>query len=65
KQHQQVDKDFSPCGTSTGLDARDQYDLQLVSQKKYEPICAKWTTEWCAIYRWVEDWDYNKIIICN
>lgn len=26
---QQVDRDFSPCGTPTGLDARDQYDLQL------------------------------------
>ncbi|XAR53960.1 Histone-lysine N-methyltransferase [Bertholletia excelsa] len=40
---------------------------QLISflQEKYEPICAKWTTERCAICRWVEDWDYNKIIICN
>lgn len=28
-------------------------------------MCAKWTTERCAICRWVEDWDYNKIIICN
>ncbi|XP_020233637.1 histone-lysine N-methyltransferase ATX5 isoform X1 [Cajanus cajan] len=34
-------------------------------QEKYEPVCAKWTTERCAICRWVEDWDYNKIIICN
>ncbi|XP_052170557.1 histone-lysine N-methyltransferase ATX3 isoform X2 [Diospyros lotus] len=40
---------------------------QLLSflQEKYEPVCAKWTTERCAICRWVEDWDYNKIIICN
>ncbi|KAK7384998.1 hypothetical protein VNO78_30705 [Psophocarpus tetragonolobus] len=34
-------------------------------QEKYEPVCAKWTTERCAVCRWVEDWDYNKIIICN
>ncbi|KAH0466568.1 hypothetical protein IEQ34_003806 [Dendrobium chrysotoxum] len=34
-------------------------------QEEYEPIYAKWTTERCAICRWVEDWDYNKIIICN
>ncbi|XP_010433292.1 PREDICTED: histone-lysine N-methyltransferase ATX4 [Camelina sativa] len=31
----------------------------------YEPVNAKWTTERCAVCRWVEDWDYNKIIICN
>ena len=31
-QQQQVDRgDFSPCGTPTGLDARDQFDLQLGS----------------------------------
>ncbi|KAJ8638789.1 hypothetical protein MRB53_015483 [Persea americana] len=34
-------------------------------REKYEPVQAKWTTERCAICRWVEDWDYNKIIICN
>ncbi|KAG0484658.1 hypothetical protein HPP92_008737 [Vanilla planifolia] len=34
-------------------------------QEEYEPVYAKWTTERCAICRWVEDWDYNKIIICN
>ncbi|CAI9762478.1 unnamed protein product [Fraxinus pennsylvanica] len=34
-------------------------------QEKYEPVCTKWTTERCAVCRWVEDWDYNKIIICN
>ncbi|KAL8148408.1 hypothetical protein AgCh_005684 [Apium graveolens] len=33
-------------------------------QERYEPVCAKWTTERCAVCRWVEDWDYNKIIIC-
>ncbi|KAK4796479.1 hypothetical protein SAY86_028805 [Trapa natans] len=34
-------------------------------KEKYEPVYVKWTTERCAICRWVEDWDYNKIIICN
>lgn len=34
-------------------------------QEKYQPVYAKWTTERCAVCRWVEDWDYNKIIICN
>jgi len=30
RKQQQVDRgDFSPCGTPTGLDARDQFDLQL------------------------------------
>ncbi|XP_063944908.1 histone-lysine N-methyltransferase ATX4 [Daucus carota subsp. sativus] len=33
-------------------------------QERYEPVSAKWTTERCAVCRWVEDWDYNKIIIC-
>ncbi|KAF8675846.1 hypothetical protein HU200_047337 [Digitaria exilis] len=31
----------------------------------YDPINVKWTTERCAVCRWVEDWDYNKIVICN
>ncbi|URE42617.1 Histone-lysine N-methyltransferase, partial [Musa troglodytarum] len=34
-------------------------------QGPYEPVLVKWTTERCAICRWIEDWDYNKIIICN
>nr|XP_018685285.1 PREDICTED: histone-lysine N-methyltransferase ATX4-like isoform X1 [Musa acuminata subsp. malaccensis]XP_018685286.1 PREDICTED: histone-lysine N-methyltransferase ATX4-like isoform X1 [Musa acuminata subsp. malaccensis] len=34
-------------------------------QEAYDPVYVKWTTERCAICRWVEDWDYNKIIICN
>jgi hypothetical protein len=32
---QQVDREFSPCGTPTGLDARDQYDLQLGGRMFY------------------------------
>ncbi|XP_072967380.1 histone-lysine N-methyltransferase ATX4-like isoform X1 [Typha angustifolia] len=34
-------------------------------REPYDPVYVKWTTERCAICRWVEDWDYNKIIICN
>ncbi|XP_063947886.1 histone-lysine N-methyltransferase ATX4 isoform X1 [Daucus carota subsp. sativus] len=43
--------------------ARKQKLLDFL-QERYEPVCAKWTTERCAVCRWVEDWDYNKIIIC-
>ncbi|XP_042406550.1 histone-lysine N-methyltransferase ATX4-like [Zingiber officinale] len=39
--------------------------LLTLLQEPYEQILAKWTTERCAICRWIEDWDYNKIIICN
>lgn len=34
-------------------------------QENYEPVNVKWTSERCAVCRWVEDWDYNKMIICN
>ncbi|KAL9262357.1 Histone-lysine N-methyltransferase ATX3-like protein, partial [Drosera capensis] len=30
-----------------------------------EPLYPKWTSERCAVCRWVEDWDDNKVIICN
>uniref|UniRef100_A0A2C9VU10 Histone-lysine N-methyltransferase n=1 Tax=Manihot esculenta TaxID=3983 RepID=A0A2C9VU10_MANES len=43
----------------------DKQKLFSFLQEKYEPVYAKWTTERCAICRWVEDWDVNKIIICN
>ncbi|XWS46228.1 hypothetical protein CRYUN_Cryun14cG0046500 [Craigia yunnanensis] len=43
----------------------DKQKLIGFLQEKYEPVDAKWTTERCAVCRWVEDWDYNKIIICN
>ncbi|XP_038709358.1 histone-lysine N-methyltransferase ATX3-like [Tripterygium wilfordii] len=43
----------------------DYEKLLAFLQEKYEPVHFKWTTERCAICRWVEDWDYNKIIICN
>ncbi|GAB2265081.1 hypothetical protein Dimus_000148 [Dionaea muscipula] len=46
------------------LKVRKQKLLSFL-QEKYEPVYPKWTTERCAVCRWVEDWDYNKIIICN
>nr|GEV72654.1 histone-lysine N-methyltransferase ATX4-like [Tanacetum cinerariifolium] len=45
------------------LKSRKQKLLSFL-QEKYEPVYAKWTTERCAVCRWIEDWDYNKIIIC-
>ncbi|CAN6880047.1 unnamed protein product [Brassica oleracea] len=39
--------------------------LRAFLSERYEPVNAKWTTKRCAVCRWVEDWDYNKIIICN
>ncbi|XP_042046336.1 histone-lysine N-methyltransferase ATX3-like isoform X1 [Salvia splendens] len=43
----------------------DKQQLWAFLKENYQPVHAKWTTERCAICRWVEDWDYNKIIICN
>ncbi|KAK4415832.1 Histone-lysine N-methyltransferase ATX3 [Sesamum alatum] len=43
----------------------DKKQLFAFLKENYKPVNAKWTTERCAICRWVEDWDYNKIIICN
>ncbi|XP_051145180.1 histone-lysine N-methyltransferase ATX3-like [Andrographis paniculata] len=43
----------------------DKHQLLAFLKEKYDPVDATWTTERCAICRWVEDWDYNKIIICN
>ncbi|XP_071732230.1 histone-lysine N-methyltransferase ATX4-like [Rutidosis leptorrhynchoides] len=45
------------------IKARKQKLLSFL-REKYEPVNAKWTTERCAVCRWIEDWDYNKIIIC-
>ncbi|KAK9050758.1 hypothetical protein SSX86_030271 [Deinandra increscens subsp. villosa] len=45
------------------LKSRKQKLLSFL-REKYEPVYAKWTTERCAVCRWIEDWDYNKIIIC-
>ncbi|KAJ6729588.1 PHD FINGER PROTEINS [Salix viminalis] len=43
----------------------DEQKLLAFVQENHEPIYAKWTSERCAVCRWVEDWDDNKIIICN
>ncbi|KAE8646732.1 histone-lysine N-methyltransferase ATX3 [Cucumis sativus] len=43
----------------------DNQQLSTFLREDYEPIYAKWTTERCAVCRWVEDWEENKIIICN
>ncbi|KAL8111662.1 histone-lysine N-methyltransferase ATX5-like [Apium graveolens] len=39
--------------------------LCAILQEKYEPVCPKWTTERCAVCGSVEDWEYNKIVLCN
>lgn len=43
----------------------DQNEIHFIATGKYEPVNVKWTTERCAVCRWVEDWEDNKIIICN
>ncbi|KAI3709289.1 hypothetical protein L2E82_39049 [Cichorium intybus] len=43
----------------------DERQLFSFLQEKYEPVFAKWTIERCVICRWDEDYDFNKIIICN
>ncbi|PRQ49010.1 putative histone-lysine N-methyltransferase transcription regulator PHD family [Rosa chinensis] len=45
-----------------GLDKQQLLDSL---REKYEPVEAKWTSERCAVCRWVEDWEDNKMIICN
>lgn len=43
----------------------DKEMMLSLLEEKYEPVNAKWTTERCAVCRWVEDWEENKMIICN
>lgn len=43
----------------------DLLTTNFVCTEKYEPVSVKWTTERCAVCRWVEDWEENKMIICN
>ncbi|KAL6569625.1 hypothetical protein OROMI_014139 [Orobanche minor] len=43
----------------------DRHQLFAFLRENYKPVYARWTTERCAICRWVVDWDYNKIIFCN
>ncbi|KAK4743507.1 hypothetical protein SAY87_001508 [Trapa incisa] len=53
--------------TEHGVDTSkiDLKQLTELLEGEYEAVPAKWTTERCAICRWVEDWEYNKIIFCN
>ncbi|KAI4372326.1 hypothetical protein MLD38_010570 [Melastoma candidum] len=55
--------EYNPHGSD--LSKLDQQTLTDFLKEEYLKISFKWTTERCAICRWVEDWDYNKIIICN
>nr|CAB3471726.1 unnamed protein product [Digitaria exilis] len=58
--------DDIPCGSSkSSTPGIKKEELLQLQANVYSPVCAKWTTERCAVCRWVEDWDYNKIIICN
>ncbi|XP_020265083.1 histone-lysine N-methyltransferase ATX4-like isoform X2 [Asparagus officinalis] len=41
------------------------FAINIILIEAYNSVCPKWTTERCAICRWAEDWEYNKIIICN
>ncbi|XP_024524621.1 histone-lysine N-methyltransferase ATX4 [Selaginella moellendorffii] len=40
-------------------------DFTACLQEPYTPVIVNWTSERCAVCRWVEDYEYNKIIICN
>ncbi|KAL3688551.1 hypothetical protein R1sor_014860 [Riccia sorocarpa] len=40
-------------------------ELASCLQVPYEPVLQTWTAERCAVCRWVEDYDYNKMIVCN
>ncbi|MCO5561749.1 hypothetical protein L7F22_015372 [Adiantum nelumboides] len=39
--------------------------LKTRLQIPYEPVVLKWTQERCAVCRWVEDYDYNQMLVCN
>ncbi|KAH0716999.1 hypothetical protein KY290_013560 [Solanum tuberosum] len=41
-----------------------QQTFEIVRQK-HEPVLARWTTERCGIYRWVEDLDDKNKIKCS
>ncbi|WCJ22411.1 Histone-lysine N-methyltransferase ATX3 [Euphorbia peplus] len=43
----------------------DLAKLLAFLKEDYEPVLARWTTERCAVCRWAEDYEENKMIICN
>ncbi|KAK3161449.1 hypothetical protein QOZ80_1BG0077220 [Eleusine coracana subsp. coracana] len=56
------------CPTNSGKRSSQKMKKQKLIDllnEPYDPVNVKWTTERCAVCRWVEDWDYNKIVICN
>uniref|UniRef100_A0A7N1A0G4 Uncharacterized protein n=2 Tax=Kalanchoe fedtschenkoi TaxID=63787 RepID=A0A7N1A0G4_KALFE len=55
--------DYDALGTDPSKLSSEQ--LFSFLRETYEPVIAKWTSERCAVCRWVEDSDENKIIICN
>uniref|UniRef100_A0A0D9UYC6 Histone-lysine N-methyltransferase n=1 Tax=Leersia perrieri TaxID=77586 RepID=A0A0D9UYC6_9ORYZ len=58
--------DHIPCANlKSCTPSIDKEELLKLLANSFSPVCARWTTERCAVCRWVEDWDYNKIIICN
>ncbi|TVU35727.1 hypothetical protein EJB05_17630 [Eragrostis curvula] len=55
------------CPTNPGKRSQKMKKQKLIDllNEPYDSVNVKWTTERCAVCRWVEDWDYNKIVICN
>ncbi|EEC70185.1 hypothetical protein OsI_00917 [Oryza sativa Indica Group] len=58
--------DDIPCANvKSSTPSINKEELLKLLANSFRPVNARWTTERCAVCRWVEDWDYNKIIICN
>ncbi|KAI5075607.1 hypothetical protein GOP47_0009683 [Adiantum capillus-veneris] len=52
--------------SNTNLPSRQrERKLAACLQSPYVPVVVNWTAERCAVCRWVEDFDWNKMIICN
>uniref|UniRef100_A0A0D9V3N8 Histone-lysine N-methyltransferase n=1 Tax=Leersia perrieri TaxID=77586 RepID=A0A0D9V3N8_9ORYZ len=62
EQHQASSCSTNPAKRSQKMKKQKLLDLL---NEPYDTVNVKWTTERCAVCRWVEDWDYNKIVICN
>ncbi|WMV58390.1 hypothetical protein MTR67_051775, partial [Solanum verrucosum] len=43
----------------------DRQQIFEIIRQKHEPVLARWTTNRCGIYRWVEDLDGNSKIKCS
>ncbi|KAH7447446.1 hypothetical protein KP509_01G107400 [Ceratopteris richardii] len=52
--------------SATNLPSRQkERKLAACLQSPYVPVVVNWTAERCAVCRWIEDFDWNKMIICN